>query len=156
MPEGFSKRELARPPAPRKLDEWERELRALEVWHKTADYDAVRIAMDLRSTAQAKVLINRGAERFLKDENNALKTRLKAQMTMDLAEFRRLLNDAVERGDLARIPDALRVAERMSKLHGLDAAREDEQVVPNIQIMNVIPGIDEPQKQLEPPVSGEP
>jgi hypothetical protein len=156
MPEGFSKRELARPPAPRKLDEWERELRALEVWHKTADYDAVRIAMDLRSTAQAKVLINRGAERFLKDENNALKTRLKAQMTMDLAEFRRLLNDAVERGDLARIPDALRVAERMSKLHGLDAAREDEQVVPNIQIMNVIPGIDEPQKQLEPPVSEEP
>jgi hypothetical protein len=156
MPDGFSKRELARPPAPRKLDEWERELRALEVWHKTADYDAVRIAMDLRSTAQAKVLINRGAERFLKDENNALKTRLKAQMTMDLAEFRRLLNDAVERGDLARIPDALKVAERMSKLHGLDAAREDEQVVPNIQIMNVIPGLDEPQKQLEPPVSEEP
>jgi hypothetical protein len=151
MPDGFNKRELARPPAPRKLDEWERELRALEVWHKTADYDAVRVAMDLRSTAQAKVLINRGAERFLKDENNALKTRLKAQMTMDLAEFRRLLNEAVERGDLARIPDALKVAERMSKLHGLDAAREDEQVVPNIQIMNVIPGLDESQKQLEAP-----
>jgi hypothetical protein len=66
MPDGFNKRELARPPAPRKLDEWERELRALEVWHKTADYDAVRVAMDLRSTAQAKVLINRGAERFLR------------------------------------------------------------------------------------------
>jgi hypothetical protein len=81
-------------------------------------------------------------------------------MTLDLAEFRRLLNEAVVRGDLARIPDALKVAERMSKLHGLDAAREDEQVVPNIQIMNVIPGLenaqglpglDEPQKQLEAP-----
>jgi hypothetical protein len=151
MPDGFSKRELARPPAPRKLDEWERELQALDVWHRTADYEAVRGAMNLRTTAQAKVLINRGAERFLKDENNALKTRLKAQMTMDLAEFRRLLNEAVERGDLARIPDALKVAERMSKLHGLDAAREDEQVVPNIQIMNVIPGLDESQKQLEAP-----
>jgi hypothetical protein len=151
MPDGFSKRELARPPAPRKLDEWERELQALDVWHRTADYEAVRGAMNLRTTTQAKVLINRGAERFLKDENNALKNRLKAQMTMDLAEFRRLLNEAVARGDLARIPDALKVAERMSKLHGLDAAREDEQVVPNIQIMNVIPGLDEPQKQLEAP-----
>jgi hypothetical protein len=41
MPDGFSKSELARPPAPRKLDEWERELQALDVWHRTADYEAV-------------------------------------------------------------------------------------------------------------------
>jgi hypothetical protein len=35
MPEGFSKKELKRPPSPARLDQADREMRALEVWHES-------------------------------------------------------------------------------------------------------------------------
>jgi hypothetical protein len=105
----------------------------------------------LKNATQARLLINRGAERFLKDENVAMKNRAKAQMTFDLAEFRRLLTEAVVNGDLSKIGDALKVQERMSKLHGLDDKTQDEHVMPEIVILNQIPGAVVPQKELEPP-----
>jgi hypothetical protein len=140
MPDGYSKNELAKSPSPAQLDDWERELDALELWHKTADYEVVAKHFGLKNPTQARLLINRGAERFLKDENVAMKNRAKAQMTFDLAEFRRLLTEAVVNGDLSKIGDALKVQERMSKLHGLDDKTQDEHVMPEIVILNQIPG----------------
>jgi hypothetical protein len=140
MPDGYSKKELAKAPSPAQLDDWERELDALEIWHKTASYEAVAERLGLKNPTQARILVNRGSERFIKDEGDALKTRVKAQMTLDLAEFRRLLNEAVATGDLSKIPDAIKVQERMSKLHGLDDKTQDEHVMPEIVILNQIPG----------------
>jgi hypothetical protein len=140
MPDGYSKHELAKSPTPAQLDDWEMELDALELWHRTGDYEAVQKRYGLKNQTQARLLINRGAERFLKDENVAMKNRAKAQMTFDLAEFRRLLTEAVVNGDLSKIGDALKVQERMSKLHGLDDKTQDEHVMPEIVILNQIPG----------------
>jgi hypothetical protein len=140
MPDGYSKNELAKSPTPAQLDDWERELDALELWRKTGSHEAVMARFGLKNVTQARILVNRGSQRFVKDESDALKTRLKAQMTLDLAEFRELLVEAATNGDLSKIGDALKVQERMSKLHGLDDKTQDEHVMPEIVILNQIPG----------------
>jgi hypothetical protein len=138
MPEGFPKRELRKPPSPARLDQADREVRALEVWTESAGrIDAVMAEFDITKT-QANILVNRAAEKFI-DDKKAVANRLKAKQTFMLDGMIDIMHEAFRAGDFARATEIRQTWERLSKLWGLDEKREDEQVQPNWTVIVGLP-----------------
>jgi hypothetical protein len=157
MPDGFSDKELGRPPSPAKLDQAEREVRALEVWHESVGNIAAVMDEFGITKAQANILVNRASERF-RDDKKARANRLWAKQSLILEEVLTKLHEAVRDDDMTVVRDLLATTERQAKLHGLDEKREDEQVVPHFTVLNVLPETVLPpadiiveQNELEPP-----
>jgi hypothetical protein len=137
-PGGFSDKELGRPPSPAKLDQAEREVRALEVWHESVGNIAAVMDEFGITKAQANILVNRASERYLEDKKT-LANRLRTRQALILDEVLTKLHEAVRADDMNRVKDLLATTERQAKLHGLDEKREDEQVVPHFTVLNVLP-----------------
>lgn len=143
MTEGFSRNELSKPPSPKELDKVEREIGALEVYAKASTADAgLKAVMNEYGIgrAQATVLVNRAAERFYQDRKSRAHV-LYAKQSMRTEEMGDDLFAAFKDGELARAEQILKTYERLAKLHGLDEKREDEQVMPTINIVTAIPGL---------------
>ena len=102
-----------------------RELDAFKAWVVAGgDEEAARKALGL-SEREARVLINRGMERYRKERMNDLDA-LRARQLVELEMMRRpTLQRAVE-GVSQATNDMIRIQERESKLMGLDAQRKDE------------------------------
>jgi hypothetical protein len=138
MPDGFSRHELEKPLSPAKLTEMDRERQALDAWWRTGDYEAVMTLFDL-TKPQARILINRAIERWTDEGRETIGRRIKFRQTEMLEELVTKQYDAISQGDLKLARDLLATFERLSKLWGIDTARDEDQVMPNIQVIVGLP-----------------
>jgi hypothetical protein len=121
---GFSSKDQAKPPTKRELQAMERDYRALVTWYQTGDEGKVRDALKLPSKAAAKVAINRAVETW-RDEMGDHVGRVRALSDHLTLLSARKLAEKVEAGELRYVKDLMSVLERLSKLHGLDAQKEE-------------------------------
>ena len=134
---GFSAEETSKPPSKRELAQQAKEVKALRLWYQTGDEGEVRRALKLPSNAAARVMINRAVERW-HDQSGEHISRLRTYQDHLLLTSARKLAEKMEEGELQRIPDLLKVLERMSKLHDIDASK-DEAGGPQIIVVNTTP-----------------
>ena len=152
---GFSAEEQAKPPGKRELAQQAKELKAIRLWYQTGDVGEVRKALKLPSNAAATVMINRAVETWKEEEKDHV-ARLRTYQDHLILLSARKLAEKVDEGELQRIPDLLKVLERMSKLHDLDAGKE-EAGGPQVIVVSTVPPwergdvIDEVPDDREPP-----
>jgi hypothetical protein len=103
----------------------ERDYRALVTWYRTGDEGAVRREMKLPSKAAATVAINRAVERWHEEIGDHV-GRVRALSDHLTLMSARKLAEKIDEGELQRIPELMKVLERLSKLHGLDAQKEEQ------------------------------
>ena len=161
MPDGFSEKELAKPPGRRELQRIDKEYEALRLWYASNDLKAVRDGIPgVTSLAQARILVNRAVERYLAQRTEEA-DRMFVRHSMMLDDAMTKLHEAIQAGDLPRAQNLVSVQERLSKLHDLDLSRKEQtqlgvQIVVNAGLPDIpdVPleaEIVETQKQLEPP-----
>lgn len=154
-PDGFSKRDLAKPPGKRELAKADREWKALAIWQKTTDLRAVRDQMKLPSVRQAQILVNRGVARWHED-SVIFADQEYARNAMIARDVITKLQEAVLAGDLRLTNELKNMMDRQSKLLGLDKQREQTQQMPNITVITGIPEITPAPSRTERPALPEP
>lgn len=123
MTDGFSSRDLAKPPSRRELERDDKDFAALAHWYRTQDEGAVAKALRLSGgRKEARVRINRAVE-ALKSERTDYLERVKLMHEDALMMMMRDL--VVQWQEGTRTPEALlKVMERHSKLNALDDAKD--------------------------------
>lgn len=119
---GFPSEETGDPPGKRELTVQAKEVKALQVWYQTGSESEVRKALNLRNNAAARVMVNRAVEAWhdrISEHTSLLRTYQDHLIMMSA----RKLAEEIEAGKVGRIIDLMKVMERMSKLHDLDAAK---------------------------------
>lgn len=134
---GFSSNDAKAPTTRAELRRRDRELRALSVWIETGSEAEVRKALNLGSNAEARVWINRGEQRWGSEIGETM-DRYRALMLEDLMEMTRLLREGWRGRDWMAVDRALKVQERMSRLLGLDA-QKDEPAGPQVVVIDSRP-----------------
>lgn len=139
MPDGFSERDLAKPPGKRELARIDKEWRALAIWHKTTDLKAVRDHIPgVQNLRQAQILVNRAVQRWMED-SVIFADQEYVRNAMIGREVVTKLRDAIDSGDLRLTGDLVRMLDRQSKLLGLDKQKAEEQKMPTIIVQTGIP-----------------
>ena len=126
MPDGYSNKELAKPPGKRELARIDKEYEALKLWYAKNDLRAVRDGIPgCNSLNEARILVNRGIERF-EDERKDNVRRMRVRHTMMLEEVLTKLYEAIDAGDLGKARELKMIQERQSALNDLDMARREQ------------------------------
>ena len=116
---GFNSSDLAKPPPPSEFKRRDREWSALKVWYETGELSEVKKRLRLRNHDEARVLINRGVERYEDRRRDGL-AELRALQDMDLERALRMLRNEVDAGNIQAVDRMVRVLERRSKLYAAD------------------------------------
>ena len=135
MPDGYSPKDLAKPPGKRELARAEKEWRALDVWFKTTDLKAVRDELRLGSIAQAQIIVNRAVERW----HEASSVYADAQYVRHNMILQERLSHEVKKGAKGNARDIVALLDRQSKLLGLDRQRDQQNIGPNIVVNVALP-----------------
>jgi hypothetical protein len=145
---GFSPAETSKPPGKRELALIAKEAKALQVWWRTLDEGAVRRELKLPSNEAARVMVNRAVERW-HDNIGSHAKRLRTYKDHLLLKSAMALSEKIDEGELQRVPDLVKVLQEVSKLHDLDASKEERGGL--VVNMNLVP----PWEMREPPLEGE-
>ena len=112
-----------KPLTPAEFRKRERERKALQHFIEGKTYAQIKNAMGLRNTDAARELVQKGEQRWMKEEGAAL-PRYRAAMRNDLMEMRGILVEMSRGENLAAMDRLIKVWERMARLEALDAEKE--------------------------------
>lgn len=116
---GYNSSEVAKPPSPRDLQRRDREWTALKTWYETGELGEVKKRLRLRNHEEARILVNRGVERYEERRRENL-GELRTLQDMDLMRALKVLRPLVDEGNLPAVDRMLKVWERASKLYAAD------------------------------------
>lgn len=131
---GFSSKDTAKPPTKRELAAQERDYRALVTWYATGDEAKVRDALKLPSKAAARVAINRAVDAWHTEQDNHVRRVRTMADHLTLMSARKLAEE-IEAGNIGRIKDLMSVVDRMEKLHGIGAQKDESDASGNTYII---------------------
>jgi hypothetical protein len=131
---GFSAKDNAKPPTKRELARKERDYRALVTWYATGDESKVRDILKLPSKAAARVAINRAVDEWHSEQENHVRRVRTMADHLTLMSARKLAEE-IEAGHVGRIKDLMSVVDRIEKLHGIGAGKDDADAGGNTYIV---------------------
>jgi len=101
----------------------ERNRKALELWVHGRTYNQIKVALNLRSVEVARELVADGEKLWINEESGSL-TRYQKMQIDDMLETRIVLMEAIRKGNLGAVDKLEKVWARLSRLLGLDAAKD--------------------------------
>lgn len=113
------------------------EREALQLWIDGKTVVQIRAALGLENNDEARAVLQRGQERWEHEEFAIHAGRYRAAQLSDLMELRKILMDASRGGDNMAPEKALKVWDRLSRLMGLDAEKDESKGGPTIIVTSV-------------------